>query len=58
MDISKIKVKQKRRYQSKANAGVGTVTNIETKKTGAWVTLNDQKRGVYVTVRPSQVSPL
>lgn len=57
MELSKLKVGQKRRYKAKKNEGVGEITDIATKTTGAWVTLNDKKRNAYVTVRPSQVSP-
>ena len=56
MDIKKIKVGQSRAYESKANIGRGTVKEIYERKTGSWVKLHDKRRGVDVTVRPSQVS--
>ena len=58
MNLDKIKIGQTRRYKSRAHEGKGKVTNIETKTTGSWVTLSDTNRGKFVTVRPSQVSPL
>lgn len=42
-------------YKSRAYAGVGPITDIQTKATGVWVTVRDDTRNVFVTVRPSQL---
>lgn len=55
MDIGKIKVGKRVAYRSRKHTGKGTVTDIEQKATGYWVTINDKTRDAYVTVRPSQV---
>lgn len=59
MDVNKIKVGKIYPYTSRttpASAGaLGKVIAVETKATGAWVTLHDKERAKQLTVRPSQV---
>ena len=52
-----IKVGKRVIYASRAHQGTGKITDITTKLTGVWVTVNDPTRNKYVTVRPSQVRP-
>lgn len=59
MDIKKIRVGRKYGYTSRTHPASegrrGTVTDIEQKATGYWVTLHDKTNDKVVTVRPSQV---
>lgn len=51
-----IKIGRTVAYTSRAHKGKGKITDVTTKLTGPWVTINDPTRNKYVTVRPSQVS--
>lgn len=58
MDTKHIKRGKTVQYTSKAKSGTGKVFAVETKATGDWVCINDEANRRYVTVRPSQVTPL
>ena len=53
-----IRVGKRVSYTSRKNSGEGKITAIEHKRTGTWVTVLDTGRGVFVTLRPSQVGAL
>jgi hypothetical protein len=55
MDLKKIKIGKRVAYESRAHRGTGKVTDIQTKLTGAWVTVMDPTRNKFLTLRPSQV---
>ena len=52
-----IKLNRRVAYKSRIHAGLATITDIETRATGVWITLRDDTRNAFVKVRPSQVSP-
>lgn len=57
MDVDKLRNRKTPvNYVSRKNSGRGTVFEVYERETGAWVKLFDKARGVYVTVRPSQVT--
>jgi hypothetical protein len=65
MDVKKIRVGMRVRYQSRRKegrrgrwvpwGGLGKVSDVYTKLTGAWVVINDPSLNRYITLRPSQV---
>lgn len=55
MELQKIKIGQTYNYVSRKNDGRGKVTDIETKTTGAWITIHDKGKDKSFVVRPSQI---
>lgn len=55
MELQKIKIGQSYPFVSRKNHGRGKVTDIETKTTGAWITIHDKGKDKSFVVRPSQV---
>jgi hypothetical protein len=43
-------------YQSKVKSGKGTITKVEQKATGHWVTVFDKENSRVITVRPTQIT--
>lgn len=55
MELQKIKIGQSYPFVSRKGHGRGKVTDIETKTTGAWITVHDKGKDKSFIVRPSQI---
>ena len=58
MDLDKLIEGKVVGYTSRCHAGKAMVVSVAVKRTGAWVTLLDKRRGKTVTVRPAQCVPV